>query len=233
MEKLHSEKLTKKSAGVAAQQFLDVLEIKEDVLVLKNGSLRAILAVSAINYDLKSTEEQDAIISQYQNFLNSVDFPVQILVTSRKINMGDYLEFLDKNEKKQPNELLRLQISEYKNFINQLISVSNIMDKNFYIIVPFSPIENTEKGFFSNFLNTLNPKKGILEKRENFETYRNQLFQRLDHITAGLSGIGLRLTPLKTQELIELMYNSYNPTVYTPNALVGVGELDIAKQNYA
>jgi len=227
MEKLFSNKLAKNPASSATQQFLDVSEIKEDTIVLKNGALRAIMAVSAINYDLKSTEEQEAIIVQYQNFLNSLDFPLQILITSRKINMGEYLEFLEKREKIQSNELLKLQISEYRNFISQLISISNIMDKNFYLIIPFAPIENTETGFFTNLMNSINPKKTIVEKRETFETYRNQLFQRAEHITAGLSGIGLRMTPLKTQELIELLYNSYNPTVYTPDEISNIQDLDV------
>jgi type IV secretory pathway VirB4 component len=227
MESLHSEKLGKKTSTSPTQGFLDVAEVEEDTIVLKNGSLRSVLAVSAINYDLKSSEEQDAIIEQYQNFLNSIDFPIQILISSRKLNMDHYLEFIESKEKEQHNELLRLQISEYKNFINQLVSVSNIMDKNFYIVVPFAPIENTEKGFFSNLSNMINPQKNILEKRESFETYRTQLFQRVDHIIAGLSGIGLRIVPLKTQELIELLYESYNPKVFNEKELGEVGQLDI------
>jgi hypothetical protein len=227
LEKLYSQKLSKKSASAATQQFLDVAEVKEDTIVLKSGALRAILAVSAINYDLKSTDEQEAIVSQYQNFLNSLDFPVQILIVSRKINMEKYMDFVETKEKEQSNELLKLQISEYKNFINQLVSVSNIMDKDFYIIVPFAPIENEEKGFLKNVLSIFSAKNNAITKLENFETYKNQLFQRLDHITAGLSGIGLRLAHLETQELIELLYNSYNPAVFTPNDMVDISNLDV------
>lgn len=227
MEILHTDKLAKKTTTAATQSFLDVAEVKEDAIILKNGSIRSVIAVSSINYDLKSTDEQDAIIGQYQNFLNSLDFPVQILISSRKLDMKHYLEFLGEKEKEQEEELLRLQISEYKNFITQLVTVSNIMDKNFYIIIPFSPIENKEKSFFSNFLNILNPKKNIMEKRENFETCKSQLFQRVDHVMAGLSGIGLRLAPLQTQELVELLYNSYNPTVFNLSELGEVKELDL------
>lgn len=227
MEKLHSDKLSKQNKLSATQQFLDVAEIKDDAIILKNGSLRTILAVSAINYDLKSSEEQEAIISQYQNFLNSIDFPIQILISSRKLNMGSYLDFIEKKEKEQSNELLRLQISEYKNFIGQLVSVSNIMEKNFYIVVPFAPIESTEKGFFSNLMSTFNPKKNIIEKKENFDICRNQLMQRVDHITAGLSGVGLKIIPLKTQELVELMYYSYNPAVFNDMKIGEIGKLDI------
>lgn len=227
MEILHSKKITAETSTAATQKYLDVAEIREDVIVLKNGALRAVLAVSAINFELKSTDEQEAIVSQYQNFLNSIDFPLQILISSRKLNMENYLDFLSQHEKQQPNELLRFQISEYKNFISQLASSSNIMDKNFYIIIPFSPIENQEKGFFSNIGSLINPRKNILEKRENFETYKSQLFQRVDHVTAALSGIGVRIVPLKTQEIIELLFNSYNPSVYNSVGLADSGKLEL------
>lgn len=227
MEKLYSKKITSQTSTSATQKYLDVAEVKEDTIVLKNGAMRAVLAVSAINFELKSTDEQEAIVNQYQNFLNSVDFPLQILISSRKLNMENYLEFLTEHEKQQPNELLRLQISEYRNFIDQLVSQSNIMDKNFYIIVPFSPIENENKSFFSNIGSLINPRRNILEKRENFETYKSQLFQRVDHITAALSGIGLRIVPLKTQEIIELLFNAYNPSVYNAVGLADSSKLEI------
>lgn len=227
METLHSDKIAKKTTTIATQQFLDVAEVREDVIVLKNGSLRAVLAVSAINFDLKSSDEQDAIVMHYQSFLNSVDFPVQVLISSRKLNMENYLVYLTDKEKVQTNELLRMQIAEYKNFISQLVNVSNIMDKNFYIIIPFSPMENQEKGFFSNLAATFNPKKRILEKREAFETNKNQLYQRVDQIIAGLSGIGVRIAPLKTQELIELLFNSYNPSTFNSVSLKDSSELEL------
>jgi hypothetical protein len=231
MEILHSKKITSQTSTSATQKYLDVAEVKEDAIILKSGALRSVLAVSAINFDLKSTEEQEAIINHYQNFLNSVDFPLQILISSRKLNMENYIKFLTDKEKTQPNELLRLQISEYKNFITQLVSVSNIMDKNFYIIVPFSPIENQEKGFFTNIKSLINPKANILEKRENFETYKNQLFQRVDHIIAGLTGIGLRIVPLKTQELIELLFDSYNPEIYNEVELKDSSLMEISQNH--
>ena len=227
MEKLHSKKITKTSSQIATQQFLDIAEIKEDVVVLKNGSFRGILAVSSINYDLKSSGEQDAIINQYQNFLNSLDFPIQILINSRKLNISSYLEFLDEKEKYQTSELLRIQTAEYRNFIQQLVSVSNIMDKNFYIVLPFSPIENKNKGFFGNLLSIFSAKNDIAQKKENFETYKTQLFQRMDHIAAGLSGLGVRVTPLKTQDIIELLYNAYNSNIYNSDSLGDVDQLDL------
>ncbi len=231
MEILHSSKLTKKTTTASTQKYLDVAEVEKDTIILKNGSLRSVLAVSAINFDLKSSKEQEAIIGQYQNFLNSIDFPIQIIISSRKLNMDNYLNFLNSKEKEQSDELLRLQISEYKSFIEQLVAVSNIMDKYFYIVVPFSPMENKEKGFFGNLINLISfqKNKNISDKRENFETYRDQLFQRVDHIIAALSGIGLRITPLKTEELIELLFNSYNPEVYNNMELKNVDQIELKK----
>jgi hypothetical protein len=141
--------------------------------------------------------------------------------------MENYLEFLSEKEKTQSNELLRFQISEYRNFIEQLISASNIMDKNFYIVVPFSPVENEEKGIMAKISGFLNPKGEILEKRENFETMKSQLFQRCDHVIAGLSGIGLRIAPLRTQELIEILFNSYNPSVYNTITIGNREEMEL------
>jgi len=227
MEILNSKKITKPSSSATSQQFVDVAEVRDDVIVLKNGTLRGVLNVSAINYDLKSTQEQEAIIQQYKNFLNSLDFPIQILINSRKINIEKYLNFIERKEKDQASELLRFQISEYKNFIKQLVSVSNIMDKNFYIIVPFSSIENREIGIFDSLSSLFNPRKSIVEKRELFETCRNQLFQRLDHIMASLSGIGIKMVQLKTKELIELLYNSYNSNVFNLTELEDTRNLDL------
>ena len=227
METLNSKKITQPSSSSTSQQFVDVAEVKDDAIVLKNGTLRGVLNVSAINYDLKSTQEQEAIIEQYKNFLNSLDFPIQILINSRKINIEKYINFIERKEKDQPSELLRFQISEYKNFIQHLVSVSNIMDKNFYIIIPFSSIENREKGILDSISSLFNPRKSIVEKRELFETCRNQLFQRMDHIMASLSGIGLKMVPLKTKELIELLYNSYNSNVFNLTELEDTRNLDL------
>jgi type IV secretory pathway VirB4 component len=229
MEKLHSKKITSKTTTASTQKYLDVAEIKEDVIILKSGALRAVLAVSAINFDLKSTEEQEAVINQYQNFLNSIDFPVQILVSSRKLNMQNYLDFLTDKEKEQKNELLRMQVMEYKNFINQLVSVTNIMEKFFYVVIPFSPIENKKGGFAENIFSLISPRRNVLEKKENFEVYRSQLFQRVNHIIAALSGIGMKIIPLKTEELIELAFNSYNPEIFNATELKNVEKIELSE----
>ena len=229
MELLHSKKLGGNVGGSSTQKYVDVEEIKDGVIVLKNGSLRAILLVSSINFDLKSTEEQDGIINQYQGFLNSVDFPIQILISSRRIDLTPYLEFLKDKEQHQMNELLRLQISEYQNFIKNLADVSNIMSKFFYIVVPFSPVETKEGGLFTKIFSIFNPKQVVLQKNEAFETFKNQLWQRVDHIIAGLSGIGVQIAPLKTEEIIELLYNSYNPNIFSSTIIKNIEKIELEK----
>lgn len=213
MEFLNGKK--KKQEAASTQKYLDISELHDNVIVLNDGSLRAILAVSSLNFELKSTEEQEAIISQYQGFLNSLDFPIQILISSRKINVEPYLEIIKKQEKMQKNELLRFQTSEYIEFIKGLTQKNNIMTKEFYVAVPFYIGEESQVGFFKRILALLNPRREIMEKKEAFETYKNQLWQRVDHVTVGITRFGSRVALLNTQEIIELLYNSYNPSIYT------------------
>jgi len=229
MELLHSKKLAGGREGASTQKYVDIEEIRDGIVVLKSGALRSILLVSSINFDLKSTEEQDAIVGQYQNFINSLDFPIQVVISSRKLNIKPYLEFLKDKGNQQTNELLRLQISEYINFVKNLTDVSNIMSKFFYIIVPFSPVENRKGGIFTKISSIFNPRQAVMRKRELFETYENQLLQRVDHVIAGLSGTGVRITPLGTEEIIELLYNSYNPTIYTKTIIRETEKLELKR----
>jgi type IV secretory pathway VirB4 component len=229
MESLHSKKLTKQEAmGKAAQEFVDVAEIKDGVVVLKNGTLRAVLMVSSINFDLKSTQEQEAIVANYQNFLNSLDFPIQIVISSRKLDINPYIKTLEKQEKIQPNELLRFQIAEYRNFVRNMVNTSDIMTKSFFIIVPFALTEAKKEGFVDRIRTAFNPQQIMLEKKMEFENYKNQLWQRVDHVMAGLGGTGIRMAPLSTEELIELYYNAYNPGVTENTEVVNTEELNIS-----
>ncbi|MEF3691942.1 MAG: hypothetical protein V3574_02730 [Candidatus Moraniibacteriota bacterium] len=227
MELMHTKKQNKDNAGMSAQKYIDVEEIKNDIIVLKNRSLRAVLLVSSINFDLKSSDEQEAIIGGYQNFLNSLDFPVQIMISSKKLDIEPYLSLLDKKRRMQTNELMRMQITEYSNFIKSLTEVSQIMTKQFYLVVPFYPIENLEKGFLDSVMNLFNPKDQILETIEVFETHKNQLWQRVDQVASGLGALGVRSTVLKTEELIELLYSSYNPSVYTSTTIKDLDMLEV------
>lgn len=232
---LHDKELVKeKKSAASTQQYLDVSEIREDIVLLRNGNLRAILAVSSINFALKSSEEQDSIIYAYQSFLNSLDFPVQIVVHSRKFNIHDYLERLKEIEQQQANELLRVQTQEYRNYIVSLIEIANIMSKTFYIVVPFSPVELTETGGGKL-------KKGAKAARaaragakkysnEEFQRLRSQLLQRVSHVQTALSGIGVRMVQLNTQEIIELFYTLYNPEAIHEKKLADPSELDLHQE---
>lgn len=209
------EKLNNTPQQASSQQFVDVEEIREGVIVLKNNSYKAILEISSLNFDLKSSEEQDAIIYQYQNFINSLDFTVQILIHSRRFNIKPYLEKLRNLEEHQENNLLRLQISEYYNFIKGMTEVSNIMSKFFYVVVPFSPVENQETGFLQRMTAIFNPAQTVREKHELFQVHRSQLLQRVDHVGYTLSGTGVKTRLLNTEETVELLYNTYNPSLFT------------------
>lgn len=225
---MHSKKLISGGGGQPSTlRFVDVQEIRDGVVLLRNGSLRAILGVSSVNFDLKSTSEQEGIILQFQGFLNSLDFPTQFLVTSRRLNIQPYLETLSKYESGQTNELLRIQMAEYKEFIENLTKVSNIMSKRFYVVVPFFPIETNKQSFFDALSSIVNPQKAVVYKNELFETYKNQLFQRVEHVSAGLSGTGLRMILLKTEEVIELLHNSYNPNLFATDILKGIESVDV------
>jgi hypothetical protein len=216
-----------KSSSSSTEKYVDVQEIRDGVVVLKSGALRSIILVSSVNFDLKSTDEQDAIVYQYQNFLNSLDFPIQILVSSRKFNINPYLDMIAEKEKVQENELLRLQMAEYRDFIRNLTQITNIMSKFFYIVVPFSPLEDQTSGFLSKLTSIFNPQRSILLEREKFETYKNQLLQRTDHVIAGLSGTGARGVTLKTEDVIELLYNSYNPSLFTNTIVSDLENIEI------
>lgn len=226
MELMHSKNQTQNNSGASTQKYVNVEEIKNDLIVLKNKSLRAVFLVSSINFELKSADEQEAIIAGYQNFINSLDFPIQIMISSKKLDINPYLQLLEEKRKNQTNELLRLQISEYSNFIKELTEVSQIMTKRFYLVVPFYPVENLENGFLDRVMNFFNPKQQVEESIEIFETYKNQLWQRVDQISAGLTSLGIKATVLNTEELVELLYSSYNPSIYSSSTIKDVELMD-------
>lgn len=201
-------------SSVSAQQFLALDTIREDVAVLKDGGLRVVLMCSSLNFALKSADEQDAIIYQYQNFLNSLDFPVQFIVHSRRLNIAPYLDSLLERHREEENDLLKIQIAEYAEFIKTFTEATNIMSKTFYTVVPFTPPIYDQKGLLSNLFNTLGLGKNKKAESASFEEYKNQLWQRVETIMAGLQSFGIRAVPLNTEELIELFYGLYNPTEF-------------------
>jgi type IV secretory pathway VirB4 component len=184
----------------STQQFLEIEDIREGVLILKDKSLRGVLVVSSLNFALKSDEEQNAIIYQFQNFLNSLDFPIQIYIQSRKLNITGYIEKLKELEKEQKNELLKIQTRDYIQFIENLLAGGSIMSKNFYVIVPFYPLPTIGK-----------KEKPSALSDEEFERAKTQLWERMEFVAHGLRGCGLFCAPLSTIELIELFWSIYHP----------------------
>ncbi len=208
---LHDSALAGGRIQRSTQKYIDIAEIKNDIVVLKNGAIRAVLSVTNVNFALLAEEEQEAIILGYQSFLNSLDFPIQIVVQSRILDIDPYLRFLEQNERKQINELLREQTREYRFFIEELVEDTNVMEKRFYIVVPFSLGENTQIGFFAKIRQTLRPEDVVKQKKEKFERYRTQLMQRVANVQNALGGMGISARQLNTRQLIELYYGAYNP----------------------
>src|SRR3989344_8435810 len=189
------------------QSFLQFEQIREDMIIMKDGALRAVLMVSATNFGLKSQDEQDAIIFGFQNFLNSLDFELQIFVHSRKLNISGYLSRLQELESSQQNDLLRIQTQEYIEFIRSFVETVSIMSKTYYVIIPFSLESASKGGGAFGALGAMMPqsKKKFSIDAEKFHEFRNQLLQRADFVSQGLRGLGLRSTMLTTAELIELL----------------------------
>ncbi len=218
---------TKENTGMSTLKYVEIKTIRDGVVVLKSGALRAVLLVSSINFDLKSSDEQTAIIGAYQNFLNSLDFPLQIVVSSRKLNIKPYTEMLKEKAREQKNELLKIQITEYREFIKNLTELTNIMSKYFYLVIPFAPVEDESDGMLGKLSKAIHPSQNVVEHEELFETYKNQLWQRVDHVAAALGGTGLHFTTLNTDELIELYYNMYNPSEYAHSSIKDVTQSDV------
>lgn len=208
---MQSKKLAGPKPGVSTKQRLDIAEIREDSVVLKDGTMRAVLLVSSINFALKSEEEQNAIIAAYVSFLNALEFPLQIVVQSRKLNIDAYLSKLGQAEKEQTNELLKIQIADYREYIKELVEMGDIMSKRFYVVVPYDPLSDKRKGFWSRFGEILSPGAAISLGAERFKRRRKDLYARVEHVQMLLSSMGLTSVILDTQSLIELFYNLYNP----------------------
>ena len=195
-------------AKKTAQDFLEFEQIREGIIILKNKALRAILMVSSLNFALKSEDEQNAILYQFQNFLNSLDFSCQILIHSRRINIVGYLDKLKKIEEKEDNELLKIQVAEYRKFIESLMAGGSIMRKIFYIVVPFTLLETQEGA--SEKKQRFSAKIPVLTEEE-FQRCKIQLLQRVEFVALGLRRCGLQAVPLTTPELIELFWGFYHP----------------------
>lgn len=191
------------------QEFVPIKEIRNGIIVLKDGGYRGILICSAINFGLKSADEQHAITLGFQNFLNTLDFSIQILINSRRMDLRPYIALLEEKAPEQKTELMRIQLREYIEFVRSFADQTNIMTKSFYVIVSYTP-QVSAAGAVS-FLRHDSAAAKTAANKTSFEEDRAQLEQRLSLVTDGLAGTGVRAVPLGTEETIELLYRSFNP----------------------
>lgn len=197
-------------ASKAAQDFVAVKEIRNGIITLKDGSYRSIVMCSSVNFSLKSEDEQRAIIGGFQTFLNTLDFSIEIVVNSRRMDIRPYLALLEEKSAGQKTELMRIQLREYLSFIRTLAESTNIMTKTFYTIVPYAPLGMAVAGSSLSFLHG-GKKKPEAKDTGSFEEHRVQLEQRVALVVGGLAATGVRALPLGTEEIIELLYRAYNP----------------------
>ncbi|MBN2585059.1 hypothetical protein JXA59_00195 [Patescibacteria group bacterium] len=211
----------KQKISSSTQKYLPFKSIKEGVIVMKDGGLRAVLMVNSINFNLKSQDEQTALLNSYQSFLNSLGFPIQITIQSRILDLDDYLTHLENITKAQNNELLQLQSQEYIAFVREMIGVANIMSKTFYVTIPYSPTLAAT----GNFLTRLFSKKPITATGR-FKEDKEELLRRAGLVANGLAPMGLSSALLNTEELIDLLYSSYNPDSARRQKLFNVSAVD-------
>lgn len=211
----------------STQSYLEIAEIKQDTLVMKDGSLRAVLLVSSINFSLKSEDEQKALVGGYVTMINSLDFPLQMLVQSRQMNIDNYLNDLQERARVQTNELLKIQTQDYISFVKEIISLGHIMTKRFYVIIPFDPTGVSRPGFFKRLMSVFTPTRVITLREKAFTQARASLEKRVDNIMTGLVSLGLAVARLDTQALIEFFYATYNPEVSQVQKFGNIEELQV------
>lgn len=194
----------------STQAYLDIAAIKDGVVILKSGGLRAILEVTSVNFALKSSDEQEDIVLRYQGFLNSLHFPLQITMQSRKLDLTDYIAKLKARAEAEANESIRTQTTAYVAFMERLLTVVNIMDKRFFVVIPFDPPALANRGLLDRVLHPVAEVTTSMTEKE-FGEFSDQLGERVGLIESGLSSMGLRTGRLNTRSLIELYYLTYNP----------------------
>jgi hypothetical protein len=202
------------ASSKTTQDFVPIKEVRDGIAILEDGSMRAIVMTSSLNFALKSEDEQQSIIYQFQNFLNSVNFSVQIVIQSRRLDIRPYIALLEQRRKEQTNELMKIQTKEYVEFIKTFTGNTNIMTKSFFVVIPYSPakINLTKKdGFLSNFINKNKKTDASGAVASDFEENRTQLEQRVSIVQQGIIRSGIRAVQLGTEEIIEMYYKLFNP----------------------
>ena len=218
--------MAQKKPSPSTQNQIPIREIRNGILIMKNSSYRTVLMVNAINFSLKSEDEQTALIGAYQNFLNSLSFPIQITTQSRTLDLDGYLDQVKALANSQPNELLRTQTTEYINFVTELIGVANIMSKTFYITIPYETAPLQAGGLFSGLFGRKAAGPASLGK--GFEQIEQEITERTSLVSSGLASLGLSNVQLNTQELIELFYSTYNIDTARRQKLFSVSNVDVS-----
>lgn len=194
----------------ATQEFVPIKEVRDGIVILNDNTMRGIVLASSLNFSLKSEEERTAITMQFQDFLNSLDFPTEIMIQSRRLDIRPYIALLEEQYKEQLNDLMKIQTREYIDFVKKFTESTNIMTKSFFVVIPYDPaiIKISNRG---NLFNKKNSDDQIKEKLANFEENRSQLEQRIAVVEQGLVRCGIRVIRLGTEEVIELFYKIFNP----------------------
>jgi len=196
----------------STQDFVPIKEIRDGIVVLKDGSLRSVIMASSVNFALKSDDERTSILLQFQNFLNALDFSIQIFIQSRRLDIRPYLALLEQRKKEQVNDLMKIQTQEYVEFVRKFTDSTNIMTKNFFVIVPYSAAILQNGWKFSTLLKRKGNKDHVVETDNlSFEENRTQLEQRMAIVEQGLVRSGIRIARLGTEEVTELFYKLFNP----------------------
>jgi len=213
-------------------KYLDIAEIRDDMVLLKDGTVRAVLLVASINFALKSSEEQEAIIQAYMTFLNSLEYPVQVVIQSRRMNIDGYMSRLREQERTIQNDLLRSQIADYRNFVGELVELGQIMQKMFYLVIPYDPLTNKKKNFWTRLSEALSPAAAAKLNKKQLADRIEQLGRRVDIAQGQLNSMGLESARLDTESLIELYYNVYNPDVFAAEGLSDINKIQFEEETH-
>lgn len=196
----------------ATQEFVPIKQIRDGIVVLKDDSMRALVMASSLNFALKSTDEQQSIIYQFQNFLNSLNFSVELFMQSRRLDIRPYLALLEARYKEQTSDLLKIQTREYIEFVRSFTENTNVMQKTFFVVVPYSaPAMFAKDTKFEGFFKSSSKEEKTKSEKEAFEEARTQLEQRISVVEQGLVRCGIRVAQLGTEELVEVFYKLFNP----------------------
>jgi len=216
----------------STQNTLHIAEIRDGIVIMNDGSFRAVVMVKSINFDLMSPQEQESTEYAYQGFLNSLYFPIQVFVRSQRVDLQPYIDKLDKIRTEHDNMLLALLMDDYIGYIDQLAVQTNIMDKKFYIVVPYFPVVDVQKAltqsknFFSGMIELFNKKEDhVVVNEADLAKAKEELRNRVQAVLGGLQQCGIQGLPLDTQELIELYYDTYNPDTATRQQLKNFNDL--------